>query len=514
MKLRVLFLVLAFALVSALNAQTVIQRVRLGNTVEGITFINNGPYAKHIAIIDGQNLYAVPAEGRGNTPFKKLFNFTTVGFSIAPRGLAWIESEKLFIFTDATIGGLSTTFRFSDHHGRPKGSIVFNWPDDFVDAAPYVEGIVWMPPDAPRYAGNFIFIARPTASDSPTLFVMDRAGQYVDRIPFNTYSEMPDYTIDPIGLAYRSGHLLLGDISGNLWEIDLDSNFVRPPVFFNDATDIEGVAVLATGRVAITSHCNGKLIYLDGNLNRLPEQRSYLAGFGLSTASTVAWDNTNNRFGVYFNDLEPTAGLPQLAAISPDLKSTQLILDMAPNAGNFYGRMDYLPSGVWAMPRRAPRPRKIQFFNELGTSDGPLIGNDGMQPQDNLVAFSFIPDAWLFAVRRATTPTTLEFIDYLGAPIGTPYNLAPAMPPGAVIVDIAYFAPDGTFPGKFLVLTSGSPQTLLLVDYSGNVLATYNTSRLATNSLSSVKYISTGPKRGDFVAVDNNEDELIIFKLP
>ena len=76
-------------------------------------------------------------------------------------------------------------------------------------------------------------------------------------------------------MAYRApGRLVLGTIDGYVVEIDLDGVFTSSMVFFPDATDIEGVATLASGRIAVTAHSNGKIIYLDANLNRLAEERS------------------------------------------------------------------------------------------------------------------------------------------------------------------------------------------------------------------------------------------------
>jgi hypothetical protein len=438
--------ILFFVGISTASAQTVVQRVRLGNLVEGMTYINEGPLAKHIVIIDGRYLTGVPAEGRGATPFSNLFDVMELGYLAPPRGVAWIETEQRFIFTDPTVGTPSTTFRLTDFRGRPKGTIVFQWPSDFVDGAPYVEEIAWMPLCAPVYPGMFVFLAPQTAGNGlEALFVMDRKGNLVKEIVLNQDPNSP-YYLAATGLAYRSGHLLLGNQDGNLYEIDFDGNVTSPPVFFPDATDIEGVAVLSRDRVVITSHTDGKLIYLDTNLNRLPLERSYKVGFGLGASVEVAWDSATNEYIIYATDMEPTIALPQLGAIPANLKSSHLYLDMAPFYGQALGRMDYFSySHVMTMPWRSANPRRLEYFSPWGASDGPTIGDGSADYR--IGAFGYVTNG--FIARRVVNTMVLEFFDMNAQLTGQQFDLSPWMQPGSFISAVAPFTSNGRQGGFF-----------------------------------------------------------------
>lgn len=501
---------LLLVVISTASAQTVVQRVRLGNQVEGMAYINTGPLAKHIVIIDGRYLTGVPAEGRDAAPFSNLFDLMNLGYLAPPRGVAWVETEQLFIFTDPTTGTPSTTFRLTDHKGHPKGTIVFQWPSDFVDGAPYVEEIAWIPRSAPQYPGMFVFLAPQTAGNGlEALFVMDRKGNVVKEILLNQDPNSP-YYLAATGLAYRDGRLLLGNTDGNLFEVDFDGNVMAPPVFFPDATDIEGIAVLAKDRVVITSHSNGKLIYLDASLNRLPEERSYKVGFGLGAAVSAAWDSSTNEYIVYATDLERTINLPQLGAIGANLKSSHLYFDMAPFYGQVFQRMDYLqPLNVVTMPWRNGNPRRLEYFSPSGATDGPTIGDGSANYR--LTAFGYIPN-YGFIARRTINSTVLEFFDMNAQLTGLQFDLSPWMQPGSVVFDVAPFTSAGE--QRYLVLTSEKPQRLLTLDASSNLLSSVDTTPLNLLTIGSVKYITSGPKAGAFVAVDGNVNEMVVFRLP
>lgn len=500
---------LLLVVISTASAQTVVQRVRLGNQVEGMTYINTGPLAKHIVIIDGRYLTGVPAEGRGAAPFSNLFDLMNLGYVAPPRGLAWVDTEQLFIFTDPTAGAPSTTFRLTDHKGQPKGTIVFQWPSDFVDGAPYVEEIAWIPLSAPQYPGMFVFLAPQTAGNGlEALFVMDRKGNLVKEILLNQDPNSP-YYLFATGLAYRDGRLLLGNTDGNLYEVDFDGNVIAPPVVFPDATDIEGIAVLAKNRVVITSHSNGKLIYLDAQLNRLPEERSYKVGFGLGASTYAAWNSSTNEYIVYATDLEPTISLPQLGAIGANLKSSHVYADMAPFYGQAFGRIDYLPSlNVITMPWRSTSPRRLEYFTPSGATDGLTIGDGSADYR--LSAFAYVPNG--FIARRIVNTTVLEFFDMNAQLTGLQLDPSPWMQPGSVVFDVAPFTSAGE--QRYLVLTSETPQRLLTLDANGNFVSSVDVTRLNLRTVGSVKYITSGPKAGAFVAMDGNVNEMVVFTLP
>ena len=115
--------------------------------------------------------------------------------------------------------------------------------------------------------------------------MVNRLGEVVAKITPNIDQTFVNFY--PTGLAYHDGHLFVGDLASDLYEFDLDGNIVAGPLHFSDAYDLEGVTFAErSNRVVVTSGANGKLIFLDASLERQPEERSFLAGFGLRMLAT------------------------------------------------------------------------------------------------------------------------------------------------------------------------------------------------------------------------------------
>lgn len=503
-----LLLLLAGLLVVCLSvpeafAQTVLKHMRLGNQVESIAYISSGPNAGHIVIADGDSLIAFPTEARGNAQPRKLFDFSACPYGIEPRGVAWIESERQFVFTDPWPAA-TTTFCFTDHRGVMSRNVVFTWPQDMADSGAYVEGITWIPPDAPRYAGDLMFVAAPTACCSPTaLFVITPSGEFVARIELD-----PNLGLSPFSISYRApGRLVLGG-QDVIWESDLDGYATAGPYFMDLLGTLEGIAVLGSGRVATAAHSSGKLIFLDSSLTQVLGERSFKVGFGLGLVSGLAWNPTTNEFLAWSRDYSPYYELPQIAAIAGDLSSAHRFTDMIPYAGWFWGRMDYLPDeNRVAMSRRFVNPAEIDFFDTSGLVDKIVYPNRSFQMR----ALAYIPPTREFAVSRYSTPTVLEILHRDGTPSRS-VDLAAYIPPGGIIFDIAYYMPAGGPPeGEFLVLVTGL--RLLRLDFNGNLLLPYDVTTLPANVFC-LKAITTGPYAGAFATVDGNNNELFIFTLP
>ena len=111
-------LVCLLVLTASSDAQTVLERTRLGNAILDIVFVPTGPFAGHIVIQDGCDVFGVPAEGRGNAKFRKLFDVLNSGVvGNCPFGMAYLEAERHFVFVD--VDGMELFF--TDHNGNPVG---------------------------------------------------------------------------------------------------------------------------------------------------------------------------------------------------------------------------------------------------------------------------------------------------------------------------------------------------------------------------------------------------------
>lgn len=133
----------------------VITRAFLGNYIEDITYINNGPHAKHIAAITGDGVYGIPVQSNSDQSLKKLFDLGEIIQNMGyPRGFTWIESEKVFAFVD---GGACRKLFISDHHGKLLETRSIQYLGGFAPVA--CEGLAYIPPTSPVYPDHLLLAA-------------------------------------------------------------------------------------------------------------------------------------------------------------------------------------------------------------------------------------------------------------------------------------------------------------------------------------------------------------------
>src|SRR5690349_289040 len=95
-----------FALsIIASHAQSVqvLQRARLGNSTEAMTYVPSGPLTGNLAIMDGYQVIGVLAPCSPPspcTPPHELFDSRHVNIQVAPRGITYVESTGLFALVD------------------------------------------------------------------------------------------------------------------------------------------------------------------------------------------------------------------------------------------------------------------------------------------------------------------------------------------------------------------------------------------------------------------------------
>jgi hypothetical protein len=509
MNKRVILILLGLMILEMASAsasgQTVLKHIRLGNQVEGLTFVPTGPYADHIVFIDGDQFFGFPAEGQGNSQKQLLFDFSKLALIAPPRGVAYIPEERLFVFTDPSPTAPTTTLHLTDHKGNPKGAVIFRWPEDWAAAAPYAEGVVWVPPSAPRYPGCFIFSGIETGFPFEyALFVVDRKGNFVAKITANVDPFLFNFYIT--GLAYSDGKLLAGLIDNTLWELDLDGNVLLGPMTVADTQDVEGVAVLPRGRIVLTTLGSGRMIYLDSNFVRLPEEKDFHVGFGLSSVINAVWDDATSEFLVHATFYDPSQQEPQVAAIDAGLTSSRRAIDLLPyfDLGANVLRIDYASDVQQILlARRGPPPRGFYFFDQSGFEvDFARTPNNV-----NSGGFAYIANLQQIVLRSIQAPLVLQFYDRY-ATFGPPLRTIDLSSLGfPVIADVAYFNPAHPSGGELQVL--GGDQFYVL-DFVGNLLAQYPNKM----GVFSAKPISSGPYAGAWVGTNSNTGELFIFTLP
>jgi hypothetical protein len=272
------------------------------------------------------------------------------------------------------------------------------------------------------------------------------------------------------------------------------------------AQDIEGVAVLRSGRIVLTSLGNGRMIYLDSNFVRLQEERNFRVGFGLSTVINAAWDDATSEFLLHATYYDPSQQQPQVAAIDAGLTTSRRVIDLLPyfDLGTNVLRIDYASDTQQILlGRKGPPPRGFYFFDQSGSEiDFAQVPNNV-----NPGGFAYISNLQQIVMRSVQEPLVLQFYDRY-ATFGPPLRTIDLSTLGfPVIIDVAYFNPAHPSGGELLVL--GGNQ-LYLLDFDGNLLAQYPNKM----GVFSAKPISTGPYAGAWVGTNSNTGDFYIFTLP
>jgi hypothetical protein len=307
------------------SAQRVLQRKRLENNTEAITAILSGPLKGNVAIMDGLDVLALSQENEEEDAHK-LFNVLALGVNSGPRGIAYIESQRQFVFDDPT--QIPTLF-LSDVRGNPQGTIAVTYPGGFTPD--HVEGLASLPAEATYFPNTLVQVAITFGATSTTtrLEVIDPSGLVVAEIFPQIFASDPNPSDFVTGLAFQfPDHLLVGTVSGLLWQIDFAGNVTAGPVTFPGVTDLEGIAQTGRNRIAVAGYSAGKLMFVDGSLNRVAQEvQSYQIGFGLSQALGVAWDSDTGTHLVHVSGASGPIP-PEVISLTRSLHSEQEVVDL------------------------------------------------------------------------------------------------------------------------------------------------------------------------------------------
>src|SRR5215212_1274531 len=126
---------------------SVLNQARLGNNVEDLAVITNGPFAGEIAVLDGYDVRAVPVAGARRTQPHTLFDIKGLGFPGFPSGMAYLSPEKSFGFVDQSD---NDTLAVSDSSGTLRDLREITYLPDSPVGPPQCgsEGLVYLNADA------------------------------------------------------------------------------------------------------------------------------------------------------------------------------------------------------------------------------------------------------------------------------------------------------------------------------------------------------------------------------
>lgn len=509
-------------------AQTVLNRARLGNNIEDITFVKKGPLANNIIMMDGYEVFALPVEkekhgGGGDhdnddnhhnddndnddsecQSARKLFDVRQLPIQLAPRGITYVESENLFVMDDPL---QLTKLLFVDRNGHLQSTRTIQYLNGFEPV--HIEGLAYLPANSPVFPDHLVMVVWDDDPDcggqGSRLEVMTRQGQVVAEI----FPDLPLRCNTIVGVSPLAPNRLLVTSfpDNNIWTLDFTGHIVAPRITAFGATAIDGIVQLSDGRVVTADYATGRLYYFSAGLNRRPgDDRSHTIGLSLSIPTGVAWNSDTNEHLVVTSTVIPTR---VLAAVSPTLGSGRTIVDLTTSPFVSTERLSYLPDEHLIAVSHNNSPRAVLLFNTAGSLVEQVV--TPTPPAGALRSVEYIPTTQQFAVRFGAAPL-LSIISRTGAVVRT-IDLAPT---GITAVrGIAYFNPAHPSGGEFLIIDANqAAHRVIITDFNGNLLGEFNyRDKLNVLQAVDVAFISTGPQAGAFSLVDTNSSELIVFRL-
>ncbi|MBI1756734.1 MAG: hypothetical protein HYR64_06470 [Fimbriimonas ginsengisoli] len=484
------------------HAQTVLARARLGNNTEDIETIRSGLYAGQIAIMDGYDVLGLPAMGHGHGGVHKLFDISRlVGLTGGPRGIAYAESERSFVFDDINIPNV---LWFTDEVGTPKSPrLVTRLGDDPVA----VEALNYIPRGSAFYPDRLAQVTF-TTFFTETIDIMRLDGTVEAQI-------IPDDEIQAHGFGGFSfvgpNRLLIGTYDKLLYETDLSGHVVAGPIAVEGRPDsLEGVGSTVDGRIMAASYTEGKLRYFDHNLNRLPgADQDFKIGIGLSRPLGPGFDSDTGE--LLFKDEISSFPDILLFSVPQSLGSKTLVKNLADDGYDFSRLrpgMAYLPDEHRiAVPAR--NPGAMLLYDNAGVLEDNV--DLSAFPTSPLVC-DYLPSFAQFAImfNGFAHFGQVSFVTRTGALVRT-IDLRPL---GVFFCSFAAFDPSDPSGGRLLVIDPFNDA--IVVDLDGALLYRFEYRGPLNIPFGSflVTSITSGPYAGAFATVQGDNSEVVIFTLP
>lgn len=509
---RVAFVLLLAATALSLSApeasaQTVLGRARLGNNVEDVTYVTKGALSNHIVTLDGYEVYGLPASGNGNAPFKKLFDLRSLPIQIGPRGLAYVESEQLFVLQDPS---QTDKLFFVDHKGKLQSTRTIQYLGGFTPQ--FIEGLAYLPADSPSFPDRILMVVWDEDLDcddasGTRIEVINRNGQVEAEI----FPDAPVRCLNLGGVSFaKPGRMLVSDYNANTIDtLDLAGHIVAPQVAVAGPLALEGIVQVKDGRVVVCDYSTGHLLYFDSSLNRRAgDDRSNTIGFGMSVPTGVAWDSDAGRHLVLHSF---ALQRPAVAAVTVALNSAASVIPSLSSDGfPVPDRLSYMPDEHRIAIGHRGGPRGFLLYDSAG-SFAQLV-NLPPPPGGTLRGVEYIPTTQQFATRFTSNNRLLQIRARTGAPV----RVINYTPTGITAVGgVAYFDPAHPSGGRFLVLDGNTAaHRAVITDFDGLLLSDFNyRDKLNALVAQDVAFISTGAQAGAFSLVDSDNSELIVFSL-
>lgn len=503
------------------NAQTIVNRARIGGYAEDITFVTSGPLKDRLVMMNGYELYAMELAKKGvltkvcKLDHPELDQFVN-GFTFVPaEGLFAMNNaphpDKLFFFDQACEFKGTRAIQYLDSNYRPG----------------HIEGMGYIPNDSPVFPDHLIMVVWDTlGAANVRLEIMTRDGVVVAEIhrPDWPSQLLADGGLGDVMYLAPNRLLLSAYHPDNLWIIDFSGNIVSGPLITGADGTGEGIARSGDGRVIATSYPQNLLVF-DKNLNRQPQDdRHDVIGSNLNVPNGIAWDGNNNRLLVtHDTSLNLTAGV---SALSTALTTATPVVSLS--AFGLTRQTAYVAQDdVIAVLRfGGANDRAVLLFNTNGTLNSQIslspasLGQNFGQPL--LIAYLPATDEFVVGFTGAPGPdqfferTRLRVISRAGTLVRT-IDLAATGAGG--VNGVEYFEDPQGGGGRLLLISAFG--RMIVTDLNGNsrrpdgaLFREFNSRvKLGLITRNDLAAITSGPLAGAFAIVDSNGGEVVIFRL-
>jgi hypothetical protein len=495
---------------------TVLNRARLGNGIEDITYVNSGPLAGNLVWIDGLEIKAAPLKSKNSTKNTVLFSVTGLPFkTLPPRGITYLP-EGNFALVDLS---QSDRFFVVDTQGHLIETPTITYPEGSSGGGTF-ENLDYIHAGAPIYPDRLL-IMNNVKKVGPRIEVVTRSGKVEAEIVLGEPADLNTYLG---GLAFLAPDRLLVSrqtaAASVIYEFDITGS-LRSNVVVPDGADVEGMVQLPDGRVFAADFGSGRFLAYDAALSRLSaDDRNYIIGFGFNQIRNLAWDSDAGQFLI--GNSGSVAAKQGIWGVVPSLDSAKLIVSDPARPALLCLGMSYMPDEhLIAVAGEGWPPHGIALYKGLGKNRGALAEIiDLSSILTRLGGVEYIPTTQQFVLSsRLPSPapgqpapgqyqfvnrngTLVRFIDF--AALGIKSGGSPA-----------YFDPSDPSGGKLLfgATTIIGIATAVVMDFNGNILSTFDPVATLGNGWAEVTAISTGKYAGAFAALGAVFPEIVIFKI-
>lgn len=475
MRTRVLCLLFATFIAIPVLAQTVVQRARLGHSVEDLDTVD-----KSLAVLDGQEVYLADAKGR----FQKLFDVRDGGADHCT-GFAYVPTEKAFLVLDST---KRDRFFVFDRKGAPLGTRPIAYPGGLTPT--HVEALTYLGKGTP-YPDHVAFLVY-DVTGAQAIDVARRDGTVVLHIPLPPALADAVYGMTSTGGA---GFHVIG-MGTEIYTVDYSGQITAGPVQIDEGFGVEGIAVVGE-RLYVQDYLSGHAVAFDTSLQRQPaDDLRNDFGVGLPGLVSIAWNSDADRFVVLASG---PGDIPLWMMAWQVVSSLDDARPMFFPRGNGFLRprgMSFMPDEHKIAVAHLQPQRAILIYSP----QGDLLEQIDVTPIGRPSQIAWIPSTQELYVRTVEMPATLRVVSRTGALLRD--------------VDFSALGPSlggiAHVDGQLLLVAGG---LLYRTDLAGGVVASYDLAPLSV-VLPTICAITTGPHAGKFAATSSRNTELVVFSLP